>query len=183
MTMPRGTGIALLLCLATAELAMAQARVAIDLNTHSEVTIDRSAAAIWPHIVDPSGWKQGARLRRHAGPAGEVGEVFAAQDPGDTATVSFFVENVELEPSRRRTIKLSAPAGALVGYASWTLRETAGRTVVQYDVYSETLLDAAQAQAMTPAQLAETERSSHATNKARFDQELLALKRLVEAGR
>jgi len=80
--------------------AGAQERVAIDLVTHSEVTIDRPATAIWPHIVDPSAWKQGAKLVHHAGPAGTVGEVFAAAEPSAPATVAFFVENVELEPNR-----------------------------------------------------------------------------------
>ncbi|MGE0552086.1 MAG: hypothetical protein AB7R55_01525 [Gemmatimonadales bacterium] len=165
--------------------ADAQARAAIDLVTHSEVTIDRTAAAVWPRIVDPSAWKQGATLRHHAGPAGAVGEVFAALEPGDPGKVAFYVENVELEPGRRRTIKLIAPGaggsgGALIGYASWTLTERGGRTVVRYDVYSETVLEAAQAAATSAAERQKTERTARETSQARFARELVALKRLVE---
>ena len=36
---------------------------------------------------------------------------------------------------------------------------------------------------MTPAKVREAERASMATDKKRFDQELLGLKRLVEASR
>jgi hypothetical protein len=35
--------------------------------------------------------------------------------------VAFLVENVELVPNQRRTIKLYAPTGSLIGYASRSL--------------------------------------------------------------
>lgn len=169
--------------IATTASAAAQERVALNLVTHSVVTINRPAAAIWPLIVDPSGWKKGATLRHQSGPAGQAGEVFAAMEPGDGAKVAFWVENVELMPNQRRTIKLYAPTGSLIGYATWSIRAAGGRTVVGYDVYSETLIDPAQAKSMTPAQIREAERTSAAPNQKRFDQELLALKALVEKGR
>ena len=61
--------------------AAAQSRIALDLNTHSEVTIHRPAATIWPLIVDPNSWKQGSKNWHHSGPVGQLGEVFAAGDP------------------------------------------------------------------------------------------------------
>lgn len=163
--------------------AVAQERVAIDLVTHSAVAIDRPAGAIWPHILDPSTWKQGAKLGHYSGPTGAVGEVFAASEPSDPSKVAFFVENVELERNRRRTIKLIAPGGALIGYATWTLTESDGRTVVSYDVYSETVLEPTQAAAMTEGQRREAERAAHQSNQARFDRELVELKSLVERPR
>lgn len=169
--------------MALAGPAAAQTRLASNLDTHSEVTIDRPAATIWPHILDPNAWKQGAKSWHHSGPIGRVGEVFAAGDPAEKAKAAFRFENVELVPNQRRTIKLYNPTGALIGYASWWLREQGGRTLVGYDVYSETLIDAAQAKATPLEKLREAERSAMTTNKARFDQELVALKRLVEAGR
>lgn len=159
----------------------AQDRPATNLNTHSAVTIDRPATVIWPHILDPSAWKQGAKLWHHAGPVGQVGEIFAAGDPADTRQVMFFLENVELTPNERRTIKLYLADGTLIGFASWSLRAEGGRTVVGYDVHSETRLDSAQAQAMPGTRIRKTERSQQAENQRRFDQELVALKRLVEA--
>lgn len=160
--------------------AAAQARPAANLVTHSEIAIDRPAAKIWPHILDPNHWKQGAKAWHYAGPAGQVGEVFAAGDPGAKAKPEFLFENVELVPNQHRTIKIYATGGALIGYASWWLKEQGGRTVVGYDVYSETPIDPAQARASTPGKIRESERTVAATNKARFDQELAALKRLVE---
>jgi hypothetical protein len=167
--------------LASASGASAQDRPAINLNTHSTVAIDRPATAIWPHILDPSSWKQAAKLWHHAGPVGQVGEIFAAGDPADKRQVMFFIENVELIPNERRTIKLYQADGTLIGFASWSLRAEGGRTVVGYDVHSETRLDSAQAKAMPPARARETERVQQAENQRRFDDELLALKRLVEA--
>ena len=181
--MYRGTALVLVGLVAASGSAAAQARVATNLVTHSEVTIARPAAAIWPLIVDPGAWKKGASLRHHGGPAGKKGEVFAASEPGDAAKVAFLVENVELVPDQRRTIKLYLPTGVLIGYAAWSLRASGGGTVVGYDVYSETVIDPVQAKAMTPAQIQEVERAASAANQKRFDQELLELKRLVEAGR
>jgi len=158
----------------------AQPRVAINLNTHSRVEIERPAAAIWPHIVDPNSWKQGLELTRRAGTAGQLGEILAAGDPGSPGGVAFFAENVEVVPNQRRTIKLYEPAGRLLGFATWTLQESNGRTVVGYDVYAETLLAADQARSMTSEVVAAREREGYQTNKQRFDAELVALKRLVE---
>jgi len=160
----------------------AQDRPALNLNTHSRVTIDAPAAAIWPHIVEPRAWKQGLELRRHGSPSG-LGETFAAFAPGDPESIAFFVENVELLPNARRTIKLHTPDGALIGFATWTLVETGGHTVVGYDVYSETLLSDEQRRALTREALAEQEKASSASSQERFDAELRALKRLVETGR
>ena len=163
--------------------ASAQPRIATNLVTHSEVSIDRPAAIIWPWIVDPSPWKHGAALAHQSGPVGAVGDVFAAREPDDRSKVAFYVENVELVPNRRRTIKIYSPTMALVGYAAWTLAEAGGRTTVRYDVYSESLIEPAQAKSMTAAQIQEAERTVLAANQKRFDEELLELKRLAEAGR
>lgn len=157
--------------------AAAQDRPGLNLVTHSAVTIERPAAAIWPSIVDPSAWKQGAALKHAGGPAGKVGEIFAALDRANPSAVSFYVENVELVPNQRRTIKIYAPnGGPLLGYATWWLSETNGRTAVGYDVYSELPSDPK----ATAAQRAEAERASIAKEGARFQAELEGLKRLME---
>jgi hypothetical protein len=150
-----------------------------DLVTHSEVVIDRPAAAIWPHIVDPNDWKQGAKLWHHTGPAGRRGEIFAAGDPARRDRPDFLIENVELVPNLRRTIKLYLPSGTLLGYATWWLRETNGKTAVGYDVYSES----PRAESKTAAgrdSVVAAERAYVAGEQKRFDAELVALKRLVE---
>ncbi len=158
----------------------AQDRPALNLVTHSRVRIDRPAAAIWPLIVEPSAWKQGLQLSHHAGVNGQRGQVLAAKDPTTPSAVAFFVENVEVEINRRRTIKLFAPEGTLIGFAIWTLEEVAGGTVVGYDVFSETRLDRDRAAAMGAEGIREAERQATESNQKRFDDELMALKRLVE---
>ena len=45
------------------------------------------------------------------------------------------LENVELEPGRRRTIRVNAPDGTFYGYSSWTLADSDDGTMVTYDVY------------------------------------------------
>jgi hypothetical protein len=163
--------------------ALAQARVAVNLITHSSVQIDRPPAVIWPHIVEPNAWKQGLDLRPHAGQPGQIGEVFAAFDPADPGPIGFFAENVELVPNRRRTIKLYDAKGTLLGFGTWTLVVSGGGTMVGYDVYSETLIPPEQAGATSPRARAATEREALESNQKRFDSELAALKMLVEGGR
>lgn len=148
----------------------------VDLITHNQIEIGRPAETIWPLIVDPSKWKQGARLEHRAGPVGSVGEIFAALGPNGEAT--FFVENVELVPGRRRTIKLSQPDGVLIGYATWWLSPTTAGSIVGYDVYSELALPAGTP--IAPAEIARQRSQAEVVNGQRFDAELAALKRLVE---
>jgi hypothetical protein len=156
-------------------------RAAIELNSHSTVLINRTAAEIWPHIADPSTWKQGGQLLHHSGPEG-AGGIFKAISPTD-GSVMFFIKNVEFIPYQRRTIKLYMPSnGPLIGYAAWTLDEEDGQTEVSYHVYTETLLPPEQSASSTAEELAEFEAINYETNKARFDRELEALKDMVEAG-
>ena len=155
-------------------------RLATNLVTHSEVSIERSAQEIWPYIMDPLEWKQGLRLRHLTGSPGEVGELFGAFPEGSPEAISLHLQNVELLPNRRRTIKLTTPDGTLLGFATWTLLESSNRTTVSYDVSMETLLSDEQAATTSPTDLAELERHGYEVNKPRFDAELRALKVLVE---
>ncbi len=154
-------------------------RPAINLITRNEIEIAGGAATIWPDIIDPSRWKQGLKLVHQSGPAGGLHEILAAIDR-DPAHPAFLVENVELAPNRRRTIKLWLPDGSLIGFASWSLVESADgrRTTVRYEVYSET-----RGEGTSPADLREAEEREQATNSTRFDAELAALKALIERPR
>lgn len=95
--------------------------------------------------------------------------------------MAFLVENVEVVPGERRTIKLYEPDGALLGFATWTLDPDAGRTRVGYDVYSESRLPPGADGRVDPATLAALTREARETSQRRFDAELVALKRLAES--
>jgi len=143
----------------------------LELVTHSRVIVDRPAREVWPHIVEPNGWKQGAKLVRHGGR-------FAALGPdGEPA---FLMDEVELFPEARRTIRLSSLDGTLWGWATWYLEAVAGGTVVGYDVYSLMEVPLA-AVGGTPEAAAQGLAGYRQMNQDRFDAELVELKRLVES--
>lgn len=159
------------------------ARTATHLVTHSRVEVARPASAIWPFILDPTAWKQGLRLVHHSGPVGEVGETFAAVSPSAPAEPAYFVQNVELVPNQRRTVKLYEKGGVLIGFATFTLEASNGGTVVGYDVYTETVLPPERASQLTAAAVVEMERAARESSTRRFQAELESLKRLVESRR
>ena len=171
--------VALMATLAPAQ-SPGQVPDATHLMAQRTVTIERSAMAVWPYIVEPSSWKQGNRLTHAGGPWGASGEVFAAR-PAAGGAPDYYVVNAELVPYRRRAMKLVGTDGTLMGFATYSLEEHDGRTTVRYDVFAETRLPAG----LTPG-AADTARARAAvaqrTSVQRFDAELAALKRLVEAG-
>jgi len=149
------------------------------LYSHESILIDRPAADIWPFIVDTDQWKRALQHQRVSGTQGEIGEVVAHSIAKDQAPL-FYSETVELVPNVRRTIKLYAPnRGPLMGFASWELEESKGKTRVTYHVYSETL-SAKESESQTPGQTAEAQKLSDSQNRARFRAELVQLKHLVE---
>ena len=167
------------LLLLPAAPAVAQFPAATHLVAQRTVTIDRSAMAVWPHIVEPSAWKQGNRLVHVAGPWGAEGETFAAL-PAAGGAPDFYLVNAELVPYRRRTMKLVGTDGTLDGFATYSLEERDGRTTVRYDVVAETRIpDGASPGAVDSARARAAAGQREAVQ--RFDAELAALKRLVEA--
>ena len=150
-------------------LPAALAAQPIDLVTHNAVVIDASPAKIWPYIMDPSGWKAGAQLEHLDGEKGQAGERFRAFMPDDPATTLFHVTNVELMPERRRSMKLNASDGTLIGYASFELTPEGDRTRAEYHVYSQS----------PPIPGMDTGEYLRA-NYQRFATELFALQKLVQ---
>jgi hypothetical protein len=106
----------------------------VDFLIHGKIRIAAGADAIWPHVLDPSGW-QTQRLVHAGGEPGEIGERFHAVAAADPTTPLFHVETVELAPLQRRTIRLTALDGTFLGYSTWALTEAGDETVVAYDVY------------------------------------------------
>ncbi len=147
-------------------LSMASASQGADLVTHNSVLIQAPAEKIWPHIVDPNEWKAGAQLL----PVDEKGQVFKAVMPDRPDQALFTVVNVESVENRRRTIRLSALDGDLMGYATWHLEDVNDATLVTYDVYSYF------------AELPEgvTEAAWVKENEERYQAELEALRRMVQ---
>jgi len=160
----------------------AQERLAGHLITRNEVVIDRPASQVWPYIMDPLEWKQGQRLRHLSGIPGQVGELFGGFDAGTPELVTLHLQNVELRPNERRTIKLMQPDGTLLGFATWTLVEENGRTAVSYDVSMESGFPAGQVMGHDNDEMEAMERAAYESNVRRFQAELEALKALVEGG-
>lgn len=165
---------------ATASLAIAKDRPAIDLNVYGRIEINRTPAVVWPYIVEPNAWKPDRQLTHYAGIPGQLGEVFAIAD--QKGKIWFLVENVELVANQRRTIKLYTEDGRLLGFASWLLVDGGkGRTIVNYDVHAESLIPEDQIANTTSASLAAQKQQGYDGNKKRIDTELAELKRLVES--
>jgi uncharacterized protein YndB with AHSA1/START domain len=151
------------------------------LYSHESIVIDRPAADVWPLIVDTDQWKRALQHQRVNGAQGEIGEVVAESIAKGQAPL-FYCETVELVPNVRRTIKLYAPnRGPLIGFASWELEESKGKTRVTYHVYSETLISTEELEAQTPDQIAVAQKQTDSQNRARFRAELVQLKHLAEA--
>ena len=140
----------------------------LSLVSHNAVVIDAEAARIWPHIVNPDAWKAGAQLV----PVEGAEHRFKAVLPDDPDTALFHVTNVEFDAPQRRTIRLNALDGALIGHASWELTPVDGGTRVAYHVYSQQEVPSGQPPIDREAYLQ--------ANDTRFQAELQALKRLVE---
>ncbi len=140
----------------------------LSLVTHNAVTIAAPPERIWPHIVDPGDWKAGAQLV----PVNGNGHRFKAVMPEDPNTALFHVINVEFDAPARRTIRLNALDGTLIGFASWELTATAGGTRVAYHVYTQ--------QQAPPGQPPIDRDAYLQANRTRFQEELNGLKRLVE---
>jgi hypothetical protein len=150
-----------------------------DLIVHEEIVISRVASQVWPYILAPNTWKMGPVLEHRHGFTGRCGELFAAVSPGSSQTL-FYAQNVEVCPSKRRTIKLLRDdRNTLLGYASWCLRESEGTTTVTYDVYVQALESLEACEVMTDGTAAKELTDS---GPSRFLQELQNLKRLVEHG-
>jgi len=156
-------------------------RPTIELNSHTSVLIDRPAEAIWPHIVDPNQWKQGASLIHVAGAEGGVGEISGAVMPDAPEAILFYAKTVELEPNRRKTVKLYAPdGGPLMGFASWVLEPAGGSTRVSYHVYSEMALSDAGLEQAAAEEVEAFQAQYSKANHERFQNELEGLKKLLE---
>lgn len=172
----RGLGLTLAVVLQGAASA-ATPTVTTDLVMHNEIVIKASPAKLWPLVVELNSWKQGAKLVSMGGPAGQQGERFKAV-MGDDQIV-FYVENVEVEPQRRRTVRLNTVEGKLIGYAIWQLIPKGTETSFQYDVYSTVDLPVVRTDA-TPAQIEATKKVYYDANYQRFTDELAVLKKLAE---
>ena len=157
---------------AVAQTASAQtvsdATVDLSLVTHNAVTIAAPAKRIWPHIVEPDAWKAGAQLV----PVEGAEHRFQAVMPNDPDTPLFHVTNVEFDPPARRTIRLNALDGTLIGFATWELTPANGGTRVAYHVYSQ--------QEAPPGGPAIDREAYLEDNRKRFQEELNSLKALVE---
>lgn len=107
----------------------------IDFLTHSKVRVKASPDAVWPRIVDLEGWRVRQKLVPIGGEPDQVGARFHAVAAEAPDTPLFEVENAEMVPQQRRTIRLTGLDGHFIGFATWELTPMGDETVVAYDVY------------------------------------------------
>jgi uncharacterized protein YndB with AHSA1/START domain len=108
--------------------------VQVDFLSHAETVIAAPAETIWPAIVDPNPW-HGSQLISVGGPKGEVGERFHGVDPANPEVVQLYVQNAEMVPHRRRTIRITFGDGTYSGYSTWTLKPKGSETIATYEIF------------------------------------------------
>jgi len=172
-----------LLCLMTLRASAQEPNRAptLDLVTHNETLIAATPAKIWPFIVEPGAWKTGPSLIASNGDPAHLGEKFKAVMPDAPEKVLFYAQNVEIDAPRRRTLRLNALDGALIGFAIWELTPQHGSTLVAYRVYSQIALPASAAGAEATADASAAQTNYFNSSYRRFTAELAALKLLVES--
>ena len=151
--------------------------VSVDLITHNSVSIAAPAAQVWPWIIDTNAWKQGTKLALVDGAADQPGGRFGAYLPKDPTNILLEVTNAEVVPEVRRTIRLNAPGGALMCFASWKLSPDGETTIVEYDVYGVAPVE-------LPASYTDHDKQRvtgelRAQSEERFNAELAALRDLA----
>lgn len=151
----------------------------IDFITHSAVMIEAEVEDVWPYILYPNSWKTGDKLVPVGGEQDALGERFKAMSDDGTGLVHFYVENVEVVPLKRRTVRLETVDGDLVGYATWVLTPGNGITHVEYHVYCCVSVGGAGTSKPSRVEQDEMIRIAH----LRMDEEFVAMKCLVEGWR
>jgi LEA14-like dessication related protein len=136
------------------------------LVTHSEIQVAAPAIVVWPHILQPNGWKLGLHPVRVEGDLDQVGEVREAS----AGPAVLRVETVALKAPVRKVVRLTTGSDLDPAWAAWHLTDAGGVTTVAYDVYGDVETGTDDAAAFVSA------------NQQRFDAELVSLKQLVEAG-
>src|SRR5215469_11310962 len=87
----------------------------MDFTTHNEIVINAPSTRIWPHIVRLADWKKGPEPIVIKGAEDQIGAQFKVVG-GTPKVLEFYSENVEVVAPQRRTIRLNAPDGSLIGY-------------------------------------------------------------------
>lgn len=159
--------------LSTAAIA-STAETTVHLVVSSRVTIDRTAAQAWPHLLNLPAWKSSiGTLEAVAGTPGAQGEIRRVTPAG------YLIETMLLEPRRRLVFKLYPPDRALFfGFSDFTLSEAGGRTTLNYNVYVEYRFPG-----LTDQQRREKTAELTRQTQTKLDAEHLHLKALVEGVR
>jgi hypothetical protein len=116
-----------------------EAKAMWDYSTIVEVTIDRPAKDVWPYFFGhyKSAWSlpDNKTYTTIAGQAGQVGEIFAMDNPLSDRGGQLLFEAINVKAQKMIVLKISYTESAtserkLSGYDFVTLNEVAGRTTV-----------------------------------------------------
>jgi hypothetical protein len=106
-----------------------------DFLSHAETVVDAPAGRVWSAVLNPNDW-HGTIMAHVSGPKDEVGEYLEVTPADQPETVMLRVHNVEMEPHKRRTIRIHTGDDAFTGYSTWTLHDRGEQTLVTYDVFT-----------------------------------------------
>ena len=102
----------------------------------AEITIDRTAAEVWPVLMDFASWKAGVDGFEHkAGEPGQQDEVKALVEPNGVA--GDWAKTLRIIPNERLVMTMFSPGvtDTMVAFSDYELQEIDGVTRVQYNLY------------------------------------------------
>lgn len=106
-----------------------------DFLSHAETVVQAPAERVWSAVLNPNDW-HGTLMTHVSGPAGEVGEHLKVTPVDQPGMTMLLVHNVEMEPHRRRTIRIHTADDSFTGYSTWTLQDRGAETLISYDVFT-----------------------------------------------
>src|SRR5689334_13363992 len=102
----------------------------LDFLTHSRIAISAKPSAVWTAVMNPNELGGAQLLIPFEGEPDQVGGRFHAADRAAPDVPQYCVENAEVVPEQRRTLRLDTLEGVFMGFATWTLTPDGPGTIL-----------------------------------------------------
>jgi len=161
-------------------------RVTADHITQYEVTINRSAKDVWPHLLNQDTWMKHFQIDRVSGDPGTEGEIKIVFMRGGSSEESakarpMFFKTLRLEPYKKFVYRpftgkdYSVCQYSFTGTAILTLNEIDSKTCVKFNLYLET-----ESMSMTQKEMDDRNQAGIDRAKKAWANNFIVLKELVE---